>query len=122
MTWNGVDNPGSGAGLSVVGGSISAMSSSTHDGRAGVPVAVDRAGVLGALRADREAQHAAEVAVLRTTVDWAMLHASWDWDQADHDLLMATDVWRGTVLESVALMVDGGWRRLVLRSLRKTIL
>ncbi len=44
--------------MSVVGGSISAMSSSTHDGRAGVPVAVDRAGVLRALRGDREAQHA----------------------------------------------------------------
>ena len=47
---------------------------------------MDRAGVLRALRGDREAQHAAEVAVLRTTVDWAMLHASWDWDQADHSI------------------------------------
>ena len=63
--------------MSVVGGSISVMSSSTHDGPAGIPVAVDRAGVLRALRGDRDAQHAAEVAVLRTTVDWAMLHASW---------------------------------------------
>ncbi len=60
------------------------MSNSAHHDDAPVPVAVDRAGVLRALRGDREAQHAAEVAVLRTTVDWAMLHALWDWDQAEH--------------------------------------
>ena len=68
------------------GGSIRVMSSSTHDDPAGVPVAVDRAGVLGAVRGSREAEEQAAVAGLRAAVDWAMMHASWDWDQSDHSI------------------------------------
>ena len=72
--------------MSVVGGSISAMSNPAHHDDAPVPVAVDRAGVLGAVRGSREAEEQAAVTGLRAAVDWAMLHASWDWDQTDHTI------------------------------------